>query len=45
LRRDAVRTRDTLKETNPVYRDAEAARPQGYAAPPAPPPYLCCPLI
>ena len=29
---------DTLKETNPVYRDAEAARAQGYAAGPVPPP-------
>ena len=33
---------DTLKETNPVYRDAEAARAQGYAAQPVPPTYLFC---
>jgi acyl dehydratase len=33
---------DTLKETNPVYRDAEAARVQGYAAQPVPPTYLFC---
>src|SRR6202050_91040 len=33
---------DTLKETNPVYRDAEAARAQRYAAQPVPPTYLFC---
>ena len=33
---------DTLKETNPVYRDAQAARTQGYAAQPVPPTYLFC---
>jgi len=31
---------DTLKETNPVYRDAETARGQGYSAPPVPHTYL-----
>jgi acyl dehydratase len=33
---------ETLKETNPVFRDAETARGQGYAAPPVPPTYLFC---
>jgi acyl dehydratase len=33
---------NTLGETNPVYRDAEAARAQGYAAIPVPPTYLFC---
>jgi hydroxyacyl-ACP dehydratase HTD2-like protein with hotdog domain len=33
---------NTLKEANPVYREAETARAQGYAALPAPPTYLFC---
>jgi acyl dehydratase len=33
---------NTLGERNPVYRDAEAARAEGYAAIPAPPTYLFC---
>jgi N-terminal half of MaoC dehydratase len=33
---------DTLKETNPVYREDEPARAQGYAAQPVPPTYLFC---
>jgi acyl dehydratase len=33
---------NTLGETNPVYRDAEAARAQGYEAVPVPPTYLFC---
>jgi acyl dehydratase len=33
---------NTLGETNPVYRDAEAARGAGYAATPIPPTYLFC---
>jgi acyl dehydratase len=33
---------DTLNEANPVYRDADAARAQGYAALPVPPTYLFC---
>ena len=33
---------DTLKEANPVDREAEAARAQGYAAAPVPPTYLFC---
>jgi len=33
---------DTLGETNPVYRDADAARAAGYAAIPIPPTYLFC---
>lgn len=32
----------TLGEGNPLYRDAEAARAAGYAAPPVPPTYLFC---
>lgn len=33
---------DTLGERNPVYRDKETARAQGYAAAPVPPTYLFC---
>jgi acyl dehydratase len=33
---------DTLGETNPVYRDAAAAKAEGFAAPPIPPTYLFC---
>jgi acyl dehydratase len=33
---------NTLGETNPVYRDAEAAQAQGYEAVPVPPTYLFC---
>jgi acyl dehydratase len=33
---------NTLGEGNPVYRDVEAARGAGYAAPPVPPTYLFC---
>jgi acyl dehydratase len=33
---------DTLDERNPVYRDPDAARDAGYAAPPVPPTYLFC---
>jgi acyl dehydratase len=33
---------DTLGESNPVYRDEEAARAAGYAAVPVPPTYLFC---
>ena len=33
---------DTLGETNPVYRDAAAAKAAGYAATPMPPTYLFC---
>lgn len=33
---------DTLGETNPVYRDANAARAAGYPALPVPPTYLFC---
>jgi acyl dehydratase len=33
---------NTLGETNPVYRDVEAARGAGYAATPIPPTYLFC---
>src|SRR6478609_5256465 len=33
---------DTLGEKNPVYRDADAARRDGYAATPVPPTYLFC---
>jgi acyl dehydratase len=33
---------DTLGETNPIYRDATAAKAAGYAAPPVPPTYLFC---
>ena len=33
---------NTLGETNPVYRDAEAAHREGYAATPSPPTYLFC---
>ena len=33
---------NTIGEGNPVYRDAEAARAQGYAAIPVPPTYLFC---
>jgi acyl dehydratase len=33
---------DTLGESNPLYRDANAARSAGYAAPPVPPTYLLC---
>jgi len=33
---------DTLGETNPVYRDAAAAKAEGFKAPPIPPTYLFC---
>ena len=33
---------DTLGESNPLYRDAQAASGAGYAAPPVPPTYLFC---
>ncbi|KIZ47295.1 MULTISPECIES: MaoC family dehydratase N-terminal domain-containing protein [Rhodopseudomonas] len=33
---------ETLGETNPVYRDADAAKAAGYAAAPIPPTYLFC---
>jgi len=33
---------NTLGEGNSIYRDAEAARAAGYAAPPVPPTYLFC---
>jgi acyl dehydratase len=33
---------DTLGENNPLYRDENAARAAGYAAPPVPPTYLFC---
>ncbi len=33
---------DTLGETNPIYRNAEAARAAGFTAPPVPPTYLFC---
>ena len=33
---------NTLGERNPVYRDAEVARSNGYSAVPAPPTYLFC---
>lgn len=33
---------DTLDERNPVYRDEQAARAQGYSATPVPPTYLFC---
>ncbi len=33
---------DTIGERNPVYRDAKAARAEGYSATPAPPTYLFC---
>lgn len=33
---------DTLGETNPVYRDAAAAKAEGFAALPIPPTYLFC---
>ena len=33
---------DTLGETNPVYRDANAAKKAGYSAAPVPPTYLFC---
>ena len=33
---------DTLGERNPVYRDEQAARAQGYSATPVPPTYLFC---
>ena len=33
---------DTLGETNPVYRDENAAKAAGYAATPVPPTYLFC---
>lgn len=33
---------NTIGERNPVYRDAEMARAEGYAAIPAPPTYLFC---
>jgi len=33
---------DTLGESNPLYRDAAAARAAGYAATPVPPTYLFC---
>jgi acyl dehydratase len=33
---------DTLEERNPVYRDAETARTEGYSAAPVPPTYLFC---
>ncbi|MGO9421018.1 MaoC family dehydratase N-terminal domain-containing protein [Roseiarcus sp.] len=33
---------ETLGETNPVYRDAEAAKAAGFAGQPIPPTYLFC---
>ncbi len=33
---------NTLVEQNPVYRDEQAARAQGYSATPVPPTYLFC---
>ncbi len=33
---------DTLGETNPIYRDADAARAAGFADRPVPPTYLFC---
>ncbi|MGX7741020.1 MaoC family dehydratase N-terminal domain-containing protein [Rhodopseudomonas parapalustris] len=33
---------DTLGETNPVYRDAAAAKAEGFVAQPIPPTYLFC---
>lgn len=33
---------NTIGERNPIYRDAEVARTQGYSAIPAPPTYLFC---
>ncbi|HYA72742.1 MAG TPA: MaoC family dehydratase N-terminal domain-containing protein [Roseiarcus sp.] len=33
---------DTIGERNPVYRDADAARAEGYSAIPTPPTYLFC---
>ncbi|MCO5130311.1 MAG: MaoC family dehydratase N-terminal domain-containing protein [Xanthobacteraceae bacterium] len=33
---------DTIGENNPIYRDAQAARAEGYAAIPVPPTYLFC---
>lgn len=33
---------DTIGERNPVYRDADAARAEGYCAIPTPPTYLFC---
>ena len=33
---------DTLGETNPIYRDGDAARVAGFAATPVPPTYLFC---
>src|SRR5882757_3316282 len=33
---------DTLGESNPLYRDVEAARVSGYSAQPVPPTYLFC---
>ena len=33
---------NTLAERNPVYRDEQAARAQGYSATPVPPTYLFC---
>jgi acyl dehydratase len=33
---------NTLGERNPVYRDEQAARTQGYASTPVPPTYLFC---
>jgi acyl dehydratase len=33
---------NTLRETNPVYRDADAARAAGLAGTPVPPTYLFC---
>jgi acyl dehydratase len=33
---------DSLAERNPVYRDVQAARAEGYSATPVPPTYLFC---
>ena len=33
---------NTLSERNPIYRDASAAKAQGYDATPVPPTYLFC---
>ncbi len=33
---------DTLGETNPIYRNADAAKSAGFAATPVPPTYLFC---